>query len=178
MDLTIVVVLQLIALIYGATMIYQQRPSVIAFAGDRFEVIPSSHFNRDTFNSPLFSDKQLTYPLLTYALPAQTKEEKSKFLLENVIYQKMSERYRPLDPYIPLLKEKSLDFDKLIAQTEQDKKKLNTFKQKHQQQLPLLLLFILEGTTHDAAIIAIHSEDGHFVDYLDVNPWKLYQTRS
>src|SRR5512137_2835497 len=42
MDLAVIVALQLAALVYGATIMFNARPVFVAFAGDRFELVEAN----------------------------------------------------------------------------------------------------------------------------------------
>ncbi|NNJ72664.1 MAG: hypothetical protein HKP09_05735, partial [Enterobacterales bacterium] len=98
-DLVIVALLQISALIYGAYTIYDQRPEAIVFAGDRFEILPASKFDKSQLQETEFDIENIPYPLVTFALPAQSKEELAAFIADNVQYQKMSERFRPIEAH-------------------------------------------------------------------------------
>jgi len=172
-DLILIALIQVLALVYGGYTIYNQRPEIIVFVGDRFEIIPSSKFDRENFQAHYFTDVEPAFPLILYSLPAQSEEEQSEFVLNNIQYQKMSERYRPLTDHQEVVRSKALQISKFIPEDEQSKANLEQFKAKHD--IAKMLFFVLEGTTSEAKIIALDSSDLTIVGYLDLNPWAKYQ---
>jgi len=171
-DLITITTIQLLALVYGAYAIYGQRPEVIVFAGDRFEIIPSSKFDRENFAEEFFHGVSIPYPHIVYSLPAQTDKEQEKFILENVQYQKMSERYRPLKDYRDAISIKALALSKIVPSNEQSKANLEAFKEQYTNKN--ILLFVLEGTTTQAKIIILDNNSLENLGYLDIDPWTDY----
>jgi len=172
-DLIIIATIQVLALAYGGLAIYGQRPEVIAFTGDRFEIIPSSKFNKEQFAKEHFLYTNMRYPLIVYALPAQTKEGNTEFIKNNVQYQKMSERYRPLADYETVIRKKSLLLAKFSPENEASKQVLTKFKAKYKEHQ--ILLFVLEGTTSSAKVLVLDRENLQHLGYLDLDPWTDYK---
>ena len=172
-DLMIIAVIQVLALVMGSLTIYSQRPELMVFTGDRFEIITSLEFDRDNFPDELFEIEKQPYPLIIYALPAQTEEEQADFVNNNVQYQKMSDRYRPLSEYQGIVRNKALQLSKFAPNTDESIRVLAEFNDKYQQQE--VLLFILQGTNSDANILILNKIDLSLVGYLAVDPWTEYK---
>jgi len=172
-DLIIVAIMQILALITGGYIIYQQRPEIIVFAGDRFEIISSSKVDRENFAQQYFEHSDRSYPQLVYALPAETPEKKSDFVLNNVQYQKLSERYRPLKDYRDILVKKSLALSRLVPANEVSEQVMKTFRAKYKDQE--LLLLPLDATTNSSAIIILDKNTLKNLGYLNIDPWREYQ---
>lgn len=172
-DLIIIATLQIMALLYGGFTIYNQRPEIIVFAGDRFEIIPSSKFNRDNFQHKYFENTDITYPFLLYSLPAQTKEQQSEFVINNVQYQKLSERYRPLADHQEIVLTKALQESKFVPKNNHSEKILDNYKLMYREND--VSLFILQGTTSEANIIILNNKSLAIEGYLDLNPWTDYK---
>lgn len=172
-DLIIIATIQVLALLYGGFTIYNQRPEIIVFAGDRFEIIPSSKFNRDNFQHEYFENTEMTYPFLLYSLPAQTEEEQSQFVINNTQFQKMSERYRPITDHQEAVLSKALQESKFVPENTDSKKILDDFKLKYSEND--VSLFILQGTTSKANIIILNNNSFAIEGYLDLNPWTEYK---
>ncbi len=175
-DIIIIGILQILALVYGGYTIYNQRPEVFVFAGNRFEIIVSSKFDRNNFAREYFKDIKISYPLLTYALPGQTEKEHSSFVLNNTQYQKMSERYRPITGYKEIISKKSLSLSRFFPVTEKSKQELINFKSRFNEQE--VLLFVLEGTTSNAKILVLDSNNLEHIGYLDLDPWTEYKPQN
>jgi len=172
-DLMVVGTLQVLALVAGGYIIYQQRPEIMVFAGDRFEIIPASKFDRENFAAQYFKDSELSYPQLVYALPGQTPEEKSSFVFNNVQYQKMSERYRPLKEFQKVISEKNLNPSYLAPVNATSKQVLDSFNIKFKDQE--VMLFRLTATTTEAAILILDKNTLENLGYLNIDPWKEYK---
>jgi len=173
-DLIIVAILQILALVYGGYAIYQQRPEIIVFAGDRFEIIPSSIFDRENFATTHFNENRQPYPFIVYALPAQTKEEKNNFILNNIQYQKMSERYRPLSNYKDIIKTKALKLSSFLPESEASLQNIKAFKKRFNTDDTLL--FVLEGSTGISKLLVLDRQNLQYLGYLDLNPWTEYKS--
>jgi len=168
-DLMIIATVQILALVGGSLAIYESRPEVMAFAGDRFEIITSYNYDREHLNANYFEEQDKTYPFLVYALPGQTDEENSEFVLNNTQYQKMSDRYRPLMSFKDQILSKALDVSDLNPTDENSRKVLDNFKNNLQSKD--YALFVLESTTKEARIIILNRQTLTLEGYLNIDPW-------
>ncbi len=168
-DLIIVALLQILALVYGGWAIYGQRPEIMVFAGDRFEIIPSSKFDRESFAKEYFKTEDITYPFIVYALPAQTPEEKNDFVLGNVNYQRMSERYRPLIDFKSNISKRALPMSNFVPGNSKSTQALKNFKMQFNEED--IYIFILEGTTDNANLLILDRVNLQLLGYLDMDPW-------
>lgn len=173
-DLTMIVLVQIAALIYGASTIYDQRTEAIVFAGDRFEVLPASIFEKDKLNQEYFHKDQLPYPMVTYALPAQNKEEMTDFVLNNVQYQRQAERFRPIGNHKDKVFAKALNIDNFVVDDEASTKALEKLRRQYNPETQAL--YILQGTTTEGVIIILDKSDFSIQGYADIDPWKYYRS--
>jgi len=168
-DIVVISLLQIAALVYGGHLIYQQRPAVYVFAGDRFEIVPASKFDASRLPAGMFAEP-LDEPLIAYAMPAQTAQEQDAFVWGNVQYQKMPERYRPMAPHAMTWQAKALQWEYIQPQGN-DIARWEAFRQQH---APTdVFLFPLEGTAGESMIVAIDAS-GARVAHLDLDPWTVY----
>ena len=172
-DLIIIAVIQVLALVYGGFTIYGQRPEIMVFAGDRFEIIPSSKFDRTNFAVEYFDNNEQDYPLIVYALPGQTPEEQNEFVLNNIQYQKKADRYRPLTDFQSEVAKKALSLSKFVPSSDKSAQILSNFKAQYKEDE--VLLFVLEGTTTYAKILLLDSTNLKHLGYLDLDPWTEYK---
>jgi len=171
-DLLVIGILQILALVGGSFAIYESKPEVMVFAGDRFEIITSFNYDREHLEESYFDDNSKSYPFLVYALPGQTDVETSDFVVNNTQYQKLSERYRPLLQYKDTILPKALDLSKIKPKDKRSQNILNNFKERFQHDH--YLLFILESTTMEARIIALDQQSLKLIGYLNLDPWIHY----
>lgn len=168
-DLSIIALLQVLALVYGGWIIYHQRPEVIVFNVDRFEIIPASKFDRENLETRHFSSTEIPYPFIVYAVQAQTEAEKNDFSL---LFHKMASHYRPLFGYRSVLEEKALQIHTFTPKNEFSKQILKDFSA--QYKADEVLLFILEGTTMEANVIILDKSSLNILGYLKLDPWVEY----
>ena len=93
LDMGVIVVIQLTALIYGLTVIYQERPFAAVFVVDRFEILtrPEVDVSRA---EPSLRRKPLRGPVLAVALVPQDPEERMA-LIEQVLAGQPDIQFRP-----------------------------------------------------------------------------------
>ncbi len=171
-DLAIIITLQLAALAYGGHAIYGSKPEVLAFVGDRFEVITNASYERDKVPADVAALYGKTNPLLIYPLPGQSTEEHNEFVLNNVQYQQMAERYRPLSEYREEVLARALDIQRIKPLMQQEVDLLAEFQKRYDPQDHAL--FILQGTTKDFIIVSLNMKTFEVQDYLPIDPWDIY----
>jgi hypothetical protein len=172
-DLSVIASLQIAALIYGGWSIYGARPEVIAWVGDRFEVVTASSYDKSKFPAQEFKPEHQGYPLMVYPLPAQTDEELSKFVRNNVQYQLIAERYRPLATHIDVVMERAMNIDFIKPETAEEIAIFEQFKKTFDPEKEAL--FRLQSTTRDFMILVLDTETLTISGYLELDPWEVYQ---
>jgi len=171
-DLSIIAGLQLAALLYGGYIIYQERPVIYTFVADRFETIRASENLQEKIEKvrPIpVSDSNVS---LTYALPAQSREERNQFILNMVQFQKIPERHYPLSDHLVEISEKALNINK-FKPTDINSKKIDDFKSNFKT-IDHLLLLPFQGTSKESVVIAIDKNTLSVAGFLDINPWDDY----
>jgi len=93
-DLSIIAVIQLSALIYGTTVIYQERPYYVVFAIDRFEVLARTEIDHDAIPHDSLREKPFIGPILAVALFPESEQERQQ-LLSDVLEGKSDLERRP-----------------------------------------------------------------------------------
>ncbi len=172
-DIALVVLAQVLALVYGGHVIYQQRPAALVFAADRFEVIPASKLAWEKLPEAHFQRAKRDLPFMAYALPAQDAEENNRFVLEFVAYQKMAERYRPVASHLEEIRSRALDPARITPKSAESKAAWDQFRAQHPD-LDRLLFLPLECTTMDWYFIVLDRETGQRVAYLMLDAWGEY----
>ena len=85
-DLMVIAVIQLSALIYGTTVIYQERPYFNVFTVDRFEVLPRNAVDPALIDPEKFGEKPFAGPLLVVAVLPEDQQDMQR-LLEEVLFE-------------------------------------------------------------------------------------------
>ena len=162
--------IQSLALAYGCYVISEQRPAIITFVGDRFEIITFSEGLHQNLSSR--AKDTGAPPFITYALPAQTEEEKSKFIIDNYQYKYEAVRHKPIDQFIAVLSKAKLDMSNFKFASAEKEAGFQTFISSHQDKN--FALFALEGTRNVAIVIAIDLDKKRVLEYLEIDPWVEY----
>lgn len=170
-DILVIVFLQVIALIYGTVQIHSQRPVLITYVGDRFQVILHNedvvkHLPAKTFNA-----SEVQPPILTFSLPASTDEQRSDFLLNNTQYYLDGTRHRPIVAHIDKLK--PLEFAKFSIKSAKTQSKLKTLRKRYHD--VEFSLHPIQGSFESARVIAIDNTNGEILEILDIDPWSDYK---
>ena len=92
-DMSVIVAIQVSALVYGLAVIYQERPYAAVFVVDRFEILTRSEVDLSRA-TPDLRHKPLRGPLLAVALVPTDMEERIA-LIEEVLAGKPDIQYRP-----------------------------------------------------------------------------------
>ena len=86
LDVTMIALIQLAALIYGTSVIYQQRPYYAVFAVDRFEILARGDVERSAIAGTPFERKPAAGPVLAYA-PTPTDVAEAQRLLQETVFE-------------------------------------------------------------------------------------------
>ena len=95
LDVTMIAMIQLAALVYGTSVIYQERPYYAVFAVDRFEVLARGDVDPAAAAAVEFARKPARGPALVYAERPTDVREFQRLLAETVFEGKPDLERRP-----------------------------------------------------------------------------------
>lgn len=172
LDFSIIIVLQISALVYGVYSIQQGRPVWIAYNVDRFELIRKNEVITDRIDQALAQFQHTSwfkpqYVAVQFA-PDQKQREEDMFAeaLGGISIAQKPERY--------------VDFSEATMQLKQRAKSLNMLKQYNDaQQVDRILSkysqatgFVpLKANAVDMTVL-INKDKGEVVKIVDLRPWK------
>ena len=90
-DLSVLAFLQLSALAYGASVIYENRPLYLVFAVDRFEVIPAGAIDVAEIKDPGSLTSLDSRPPMVFANPPEDPEQRGEIAMEVILGGKVIE---------------------------------------------------------------------------------------
>ncbi|WP_202740439.1 MULTISPECIES: TfpX/TfpZ family type IV pilin accessory protein [Acinetobacter] len=172
MDLSIIILIQIIALGYGVYSIAQGRPAWLAYNVDRFELIRNNEILREQIAqaSPQYQQPSWLKPQLVGVEFAKDKnirgDEMFAEVLGGISIAQKPERYVPLD-----------NVKKQIQQRAQNLDVLNQFNdkalvEKTLSNYPQATAFVpLKANAVDMTVL-INTEKGEVVKIVDLRPWK------
>lgn len=172
MDLSIIILLQLSALLYGIYSIGQGRPVWLAYTVDRFEVVRKNELIEDNIAKALPQYQQPSWlkPQFVGVAFAKDNNIRSDEMFQE-LFAGISIAQKP-ERYVPLIKVKNQ-----IQQRAQDMKLLKQFNDPQAVQeilarYPQADAFVpLQATAVDMTVL-INKEKGEIVKIVDLRPWK------
>lgn len=170
-DLWVIGILQVSALFYGGYMIHSQRPALIAFVVDRFEVVLASEtFIKDI---PMDRFEKKGHPLITYVLPPQSSTETTHFITSGIKFNNEGNRHYPIAENLDEVTKRSLAVDRIKPKTKTSSDALSKFIEQNKTMDDLLLLPI-QASSKESIIVVIDAQTGSIKQYLEVDPWTEY----
>jgi len=174
-DMSVIVLAQLVALLYGATIIYQQRPAFTVFSVDRFSSVAAKEVDFEKLKFPELKRIAGIGPLL-----AQTRPPDDPKLRRDIMFGVLmegqkdlefrAEFYEPYRPELEHLRARSVDLAKIAALDAQAKQAIDAFLKHQGGRLEDYFYLPLRGKNKDIVMV-LSSNDGMPVGYISINPW-------
>ena len=163
-DMSCIVLLQLGALFYGGTIIYQQRPAFVVFGVDRFTSIPAAEVEFDQLKDPELKRVTGIGPLLAQARPPDDPKLRQELLFAVLMegqkdLEFRAELYEPYRPDLAQLRSRSIDLTKIAALDETAKAAIAAFAEQHGGRLEDYWYLPLKGKNQDI-VMALSTRDG------------------
>ena len=174
-DMSCIVLLQLGALLYGGTIIYQQRPAFVVFGVDRFTSIPAADVDFDQLKYPELKRVAGIGPLLAQTRPPDDPKRRQELLFGVLLegqkdLEFRAELYEPYRPDLAHLRSRSIDLAKIAALDEAAKAAIEGFAIQHGGRLEDYLYLPLKGKNKDI-VMALSTQDGMPAGWIPISPW-------
>ena len=174
-DLAVIAAIQLGALIYGTTVIFQERPYYAVFAVDRFEVIAYRDADASMIRHDALTQKPLRGPILAVASLPEDPAEFQRLLEETVFEGKPDIQYRPefWSPYeersdAVALRARSLAT--LAEEKPETEALISSFAQSLDREVSEFSYVPLVGKDR-AFVFVIDAVTAEPIDIIDADPW-------
>ena len=174
-DMSVIVVIQLAALIYGTNVIYSERPYYAVFAVDRFEVLGAEEIDRSVLKDTALAEKPVLGPIRVVSVLPENREAHQKFMF-SVLFEGQPDlerrpefwrpyaervddviaRARPLRELRQAYPAATNEIDRMIRRNGNDASELGF--------LPII------GRKGDFSVI-LDTTNGDIVDIVNVDPW-------
>ncbi|MBK1724901.1 TfpX/TfpZ family type IV pilin accessory protein [Thiocystis violacea] len=176
-DMSVIVGLQLAALAYGGSLIYQQRPAFAIFTIDRFTAVTAADVNFDQLGFPELKRFMGVGPILAEAAPPKDPKKLQEFLVDVVMnggkdVEYRTELYQPYRPDVEQLTEHSLDIRGMASKNVKAKRALERFLTRTGGQPDDYLYLPLRGKNKDIVMV-LSRQDGMPVGSIDIEPWLI-----
>jgi hypothetical protein len=174
-DMSCIVLVQLGALLYGGTIIYQQRPAFVVFGVDRFTTIPAADVDFDQLNYPELQRSAGIGPLLAQARPPDDPKRRQELLFGVLLegqkdLEYRAEFYEPYRPDLTQLRSRSIDLEKIAARDATAKAVIEAFAKQHDGRLDDYFYLPLRGKNQDL-VLALSATDGMPAGWIPISPW-------
>jgi len=173
-DLGVIVALQIAALFYGGSIIYQNRPGYLVFAVDRFEIVSVTAVDENAISDPALRRTSGNPIPIIYASLPEDKEASSKILFEVVSggadIEMRPELYKSFEKNFDKVFMKGIDISTLVDADVEAGNRVREFVSGKNAKLSDFLYYPLVGKSKDMLIVFTR-KDGRPVGVVDVNPW-------
>ncbi|MBK7541040.1 MAG: hypothetical protein IPP10_05550 [Candidatus Competibacteraceae bacterium] len=174
-DMSVIVLVQLVALLCGATIIYQQRPTFTVFGMDRFSSIPAKEVEFEKLKFPELKRTAGIGPLLAQARSPDDPKLRRDIMFGVLLQGQKdlefrAEFYEPYRPDLEHLRARSVDLAKIALLDAQAKQAIDTFINRQGGKLEDYFYLPLRGRNKDIVMV-ISSKDGMPVGHISINPW-------
>lgn len=174
-DLSVIVMVQLAALVYGSFTLYQERPYYLVFVVDRFNLVSEKQIDRSKLQFAELREKPFADLIRVFARMPEDAEEFQKFL-DSVMFEgqpDLERRPEYWEPYangtdIILGATKALAALKTV--TELDAQRVLDAKHKYEASHPELG-YLPIGTLRDDVGMLMDMETAEPLDVIQVDPW-------
>jgi len=173
-DLSFIAIVQLTALLYGTTVIYQERPYFVVFAVDRFEVLAYTEIDPDAIPENSLRDKPFVGPIMAVALFPESEEERQKLLADTFAGKPDLER-RPeywdiYTKHFDIIIERATPLAKLADERPDARNKIDAFTQS-QTDIGELIGVPIVGK-EGVFFFVLNKRTQHPVGLIDIDPWQ------
>ncbi|NOR40664.1 MAG: hypothetical protein GQ537_05600 [Gammaproteobacteria bacterium] len=173
-DLSVLAFLQLSALAYGASVIYENRPLYLVFAADRFEVIPAGAIDVAEIKDPGSLTSPDSRPPMVFANRPEDPEQRGEIAMEVILGGKDIELrpalYSPFMEHIDAVLSKGVDIVALMQRDERSSQQIESFAAAQNSKPGDYSYYPLIGKNKDMLAV-LSASDGSWSGVIDINPW-------
>lgn len=174
LDLSVIIAIQLSALIWGVVTVYQQRPVATVFWDDRFYTVPAQALSRHYENSESYQQllSQDGIPFLLAMKPENMDDYKMMMQLikeENIPPHHQMERYHAFEPRFSEIKFLSLDIHEIINRNSAMKRELESVLESSRSAIDDNIYLQLESKYQN--IVLIFDTSGNHLGFIKA-PYK------
>lgn len=172
-DITVVALLQAVAFLYGASVIYGERPVYLAFVKDRFEVITAGNIDFGALQIHELDNRFGFSPRLVYVKIPDDSKIRQQVLFESVFggkdYGWRPEYYQSFPGPVQEIRDRALSIER-FTEKNRDAKKLEDFLARCNLVRNSVILFPLVGRIKSMTAI-LKAEDAQWIGVIEIDPY-------
>ena len=177
-DLSIIALIQVSALVYGAQTIYTERPYFVAFSVNKFIIVQAADAQKLDLSG---LDTRIDYhhPGPTYVYAEVPTDPNEKFrLIQEVIeggpdIDRRPSQYRDFKSHISRSFDRSLDLDVLAGQFPGNRAIIDAFRARYPD-TNVLAFYPLIGKNRDIVLV-LNRNSAEIIDYIDLDPYQKFE---
>lgn len=177
-DMLFIGVLQLGALIYGTTVLYQERPQYMVFAVDRFAVVPATQLYPTPGMPVEICAGTWSGPCEVAAVLPEDFEARDAVLFrsveEGVELEHQPEYWHPLSEHSELLLNKSKPLAALAATTADAERRIERFVADSGYDIEALRYLPVVNARLQAMTVVIDGSSAQRVGVIAIDPWEAH----
>jgi hypothetical protein len=175
-DLSLIGILQVVALVWGTWMVYEQRIAMVTYADGTFYTLNNEQVHDAGGQAPAVAAQSSSTPPYAFVrLPADARERQElrlKTLFSAKLLHQLGERYEPLgNSNLPEVLAHAVEIEKYPAVSEQNRENLDRFLVRHGG-APQDYAFLPLRCRYQEMLLAVRRADGRIIDSLDIDPSK------
>ncbi len=174
-DLSVILTIQLAALVYGTTALYQERPYYLVFAVDRLEILAYKDVDSTMIEYEELRRKPFIGPILAVASLPEGQDEFQRLLEETVFEGKPDIERRPefWSPYANRSDDviaRARSLAELLERYPETRTEISKLTESLDAEIDDLAYIPLVGRETSFAFV-IDAETATPIDIIDVDPW-------
>jgi len=174
-DLAMIAAMQLIALTYGISVIYEGRPSYLVYTVDRFEVVSAAEIDTSKIGYEELRRPSESGLALAVAKFPEDRELRNQLMFATVLeglpdIDRQPELYHPYEGHSESMLEFARDIRKLAEAPENDPREVDEFLRKHGGEIDDYRFYPLVGR-YGKMVMALDRITMMPVGGVDLNPW-------
>ncbi|MEL6869805.1 MAG: TfpX/TfpZ family type IV pilin accessory protein [Pseudomonadota bacterium] len=174
-DMSFVAVVQLSALIYGATVLYQQRPEFMVFAVDRFVLVPRVNLYPSDEGVDEMCDLRWQGPCMVAAvMPDDPKQREALMMLsleQRVELEQQAKYWRPLPDETALVLRKARPLAVLADANEEADAAVESFVRRKGGAIADYKFLPVMNPRGQATTLILDAQTAKFTGVLSFDPW-------
>lgn len=175
-DLTLIGLVQTVALAWGISLVYDQRTAMVTYADGSFHTLNSEQVANAGGKAPSIAEQSPSTPPYAFVrMPADRRERfeiRMQALNAGTTTHQLGERYEMLgETNLKEVLKDGLKIERYPAVSEQNRKNLERFLMQHGGTNQDYAFLPLRGRYQELMLV-LRRTDGSIVDTLDINPSK------
>jgi len=174
-DLSLIGILQVIALVWGTWLVYEQRIAMVAYANGAFYTLNTEQVLDAGGRAPAVAAQSSTTPPYAFVrMPADARDRQGpiniKSLFSGKLVHQLGEHYEPFgSSNLPEVLAHAVKIENYPAVSERNTKNIENFLARHGGEIQNYA-FLQLRCRYQELLLAVRRADGSIIDTLDIDP--------